>query len=111
MFTEHIRRRLLLLWFAFTFAFLSLCKDFLICCGLISLFLVGDFLQPVELLTVELVEFGVDVYYVLVCRRKRWSSVHLIVFSVRGMITCSMALTESLVNVVHITRRDAYLVC
>lgn len=63
MLSEHVDRvRAVLLACFFLLLLLSLRQDLGISCCLISLLLVGDLLQPIELLSVEFVELGVDVW-------------------------------------------------
>lgn len=68
--------------------------------GVIALLLVGDFLQSVEFFSVELIQFRVDIFDGEVSVGKSpaingmMRDVHLIVFSVRGIMTCSLLKAE-----------------
>lgn len=64
-------------------------------CGSISLLLVCNLLQAIELFSVQLIQLGVDICLAeLAWRTCLWiglgNLVHLMVFSVRGIITCSL---------------------
>ena len=62
-----------------------------------------DLFESVEFFTVEFVEFGVDVYKTgeqVVEWEGRWMGaiIHLMVFSVRGMMTCSLQVIKSVAS-------------
>lgn len=69
------------------------CKDLCVCSSNISLFLSRDLLETIEFLAIKLIKFGVNVFGELaIATEPGWQGYHkhLIVFSVRGMITCSL---------------------